>query len=121
VVITQNIDELHRKAGTKNLLEIHGEGIQALNACSFTVTMEDTCPFPRMLCILLCALWCLWLVMPLALLTCQFLHSACQCGLTASASIPWVCVRQEKGSQPHLELGFSKPLGHGVWSAPCLV
>ncbi|XP_029418685.1 NAD-dependent protein deacylase sirtuin-5, mitochondrial isoform X2 [Nannospalax galili] len=24
VVITQNIDELHRKAGTKNLLEIHG-------------------------------------------------------------------------------------------------
>lgn len=24
-VITQNIDELHRKAGTKNLLEIHGE------------------------------------------------------------------------------------------------
>lgn len=25
VVITQNIDELHRKAGTKNLLEIHGE------------------------------------------------------------------------------------------------
>lgn len=26
VVITQNIDELHRKAGTKNLLEIHGEG-----------------------------------------------------------------------------------------------
>ncbi|KAB0404980.1 hypothetical protein E2I00_002620 [Balaenoptera physalus] len=25
-VITQNIDELHRKAGTKNLLEIHGEG-----------------------------------------------------------------------------------------------
>lgn len=25
-VITQNIDELHRRAGTKNLLEIHGEG-----------------------------------------------------------------------------------------------
>uniref|UniRef100_A0AAF7AGZ0 NAD-dependent protein deacylase sirtuin-5, mitochondrial n=1 Tax=Bos taurus TaxID=9913 RepID=A0AAF7AGZ0_BOVIN len=25
VVITQNIDELHRKAGTKNLLEIHGD------------------------------------------------------------------------------------------------
>lgn len=25
VVITQNIDELHRKAGTRNLLEIHGE------------------------------------------------------------------------------------------------
>lgn len=25
MVITQNIDELHRKAGTKNLLEIHGE------------------------------------------------------------------------------------------------
>lgn len=24
VVITQNIDELHHKAGTKNLLEIHG-------------------------------------------------------------------------------------------------
>lgn len=29
VVITQNIDELHRKAGTKNLLEIHGEGPSA--------------------------------------------------------------------------------------------
>lgn len=28
VVITQNIDELHRKAGTKNLLEIHGEADQ---------------------------------------------------------------------------------------------
>ena len=26
-VITQNIDELHHKAGTKNLLEIHGEGL----------------------------------------------------------------------------------------------
>jgi len=26
MVITQNIDELHRRAGTKNLLEIHGEG-----------------------------------------------------------------------------------------------
>lgn len=25
VVITQNIDELHRKAGTKHLLEIHGK------------------------------------------------------------------------------------------------
>lgn len=25
MVITQNIDELHRRAGTKNLLEIHGE------------------------------------------------------------------------------------------------
>lgn len=25
VVITQNIDELHRKAGTKQLLEIHGK------------------------------------------------------------------------------------------------
>lgn len=24
VVITQNIDELHRKAGTRNLYEIHG-------------------------------------------------------------------------------------------------
>lgn len=24
VVITQNIDELHRRAGTKNILEIHG-------------------------------------------------------------------------------------------------
>ena len=24
VVITQNIDELHRQAGTKNLLELHG-------------------------------------------------------------------------------------------------
>ena len=24
VVITQNIDELHRDAGTKNLLELHG-------------------------------------------------------------------------------------------------
>lgn len=30
VVITQNIDELHRKAGTKNLLEIHGERDQTL-------------------------------------------------------------------------------------------
>ncbi|XP_033290763.1 NAD-dependent protein deacylase sirtuin-5, mitochondrial isoform X1 [Orcinus orca] len=27
-VITQNIDELHRKAGTKNLLEIHGYAVQ---------------------------------------------------------------------------------------------
>lgn len=25
MVITQNIDELHRKAGTKHLLEIHGK------------------------------------------------------------------------------------------------
>lgn len=25
VVITQNIDELHRKAGTRHLLEIHGK------------------------------------------------------------------------------------------------
>lgn len=24
-VITQNIDELHRRAGSKNILEIHGE------------------------------------------------------------------------------------------------
>lgn len=24
-VITQNIDELHRRAGSKNVLEIHGE------------------------------------------------------------------------------------------------
>lgn len=27
VVITQNIDELHRKAGTKHLLEIHGKDL----------------------------------------------------------------------------------------------
>lgn len=25
VVITQNIDELHQRAGSKNVLEIHGE------------------------------------------------------------------------------------------------
>lgn len=25
VVVTQNIDELHRRAGSKNMLEIHGE------------------------------------------------------------------------------------------------
>lgn len=25
VVITQNIDELHRRAGSKNVLELHGE------------------------------------------------------------------------------------------------
>ncbi|CAO2595874.1 NAD-dependent protein deacylase sirtuin-5, mitochondrial [Lemmus lemmus] len=35
VVITQNIDELHRKGGTKNLLEIHGEAVQIYFCCFY--------------------------------------------------------------------------------------
>lgn len=35
VVITQNIDELHRKAGTKHLLEIHGKNPQPFFNISF--------------------------------------------------------------------------------------
>lgn len=34
VVITQNIDELHRRAGSQHVLEIHGEAA-ALHICSF--------------------------------------------------------------------------------------
>lgn len=32
-VITQNIDELHRRAGSKNILEIHGEQKTDDNVC----------------------------------------------------------------------------------------
>lgn len=45
VVITQNIDELHRKAGTKNLLEIHGEETKTLRHS--LSTLLDTCPSPK--------------------------------------------------------------------------
>ncbi len=37
VVITQNIDELHRKAGSKNILELHGSLFRTLCTNCFDV------------------------------------------------------------------------------------
>ncbi|KAL6043654.1 hypothetical protein STEG23_016083 [Scotinomys teguina] len=44
VVITQNIDELHRKAGTKNLLEIHGTLFKTRCTSCGTVTENYKSP-----------------------------------------------------------------------------
>ncbi|MEM7013600.1 MAG: Sir2 family NAD-dependent protein deacetylase [Verrucomicrobiota bacterium] len=42
VVMTQNVDGLHRKAGTRNLIEVHGNAQQLLcTACSFRTTEAD--------------------------------------------------------------------------------
>jgi NAD-dependent deacetylase len=42
LVFTQNVDGLHRKAGSRNLIEIHG-GLQELSCtrCGFTEVVED--------------------------------------------------------------------------------
>ncbi len=51
LVVTQNIDDLHERAGTKNLIHMHGELLKAFCArCRFTqdvrtdLSVEDICP-----------------------------------------------------------------------------
>lgn len=44
-VVTQNIDNLHRKAGSKNVLEVHGNGTHWICSihCGLTYTYEEAC------------------------------------------------------------------------------
>lgn len=44
-IITQNIDNLHRKAGSKNVLELHGNGTRWMCSiqCGLTYTYEEAC------------------------------------------------------------------------------
>lgn len=51
LVITQNIDNLHERAGTKNLLHMHGELLKArceacglITPCTTDMHREDACP-----------------------------------------------------------------------------
>jgi len=51
LVVTQNIDDLHERAGSKNLIHMHGELLKAFCAhCRFTqdirsdLSVEDLCP-----------------------------------------------------------------------------
>ncbi len=51
LVVTQNIDDLHERAGTQNLIHMHGELLKAFCAhCRFTqdirtdLSVEDICP-----------------------------------------------------------------------------
>ncbi len=51
LVVTQNIDDLHERAGTRNLLHMHGELLKArCTQCDAVhewrrdMTLEDTCP-----------------------------------------------------------------------------
>ncbi|HYG89725.1 MAG TPA: Sir2 family NAD+-dependent deacetylase [Azospirillum sp.] len=51
LVVTQNIDDLHERAGTKNLIHMHGELLKAFCAhCRYTqgcrsdLSVEDMCP-----------------------------------------------------------------------------
>jgi NAD-dependent deacetylase len=50
-VLTQNVDGLHRKAGSKNVIDIHGDVHHVLcTACRFEETVEDyaeLAPLPR--------------------------------------------------------------------------
>lgn len=48
-VITQNIDELHRRAGSKNILEIHGMLTEITTHFLTTLTKTlDKCPLARL-------------------------------------------------------------------------
>lgn len=46
-VITQNIDELHRRAGSKNILEIHGKGTEITAHWTSLPGTPDECPLSR--------------------------------------------------------------------------
>lgn len=48
-IITQNIDNLHRKAGSKNVLEVHGNGTHWICSirCGMTYTYAEACDMLR--------------------------------------------------------------------------
>ena len=44
VVITQNIDELHRRAGTENLIELHGSLFRVICTSCRDLTINNESP-----------------------------------------------------------------------------